>query len=45
MTCPAHLDGHPDGLLCTVEGDHETHVFEASDAPDRHTISEPGAES
>ena len=37
MTCPAHPWSLPTGLPCLGDGPGHTHVFAASDAPDRHT--------
>ena len=45
MTCTAHLNG---GVLACVRTDAHTtgHVYAASEAPDRHALTEPnGRES
>lgn len=44
MTCDHTLWDDPTGLACTAQGDHTTHTYAASDAPDRHGASEDAAE-
>lgn len=44
MTC-THRLGDSTGLLCTVVGEHVTHVYVSSSAPDLHDESEQRAES
>lgn len=43
--CDHRLADLPDGLLCTQNGPHETHVYAASAVGDAHDASEAAAEA
>lgn len=45
MTCTHQLWGAADGLRCLRTDDHDTgHTYAASEAPDRHDLTEGGAD-